>query len=49
MLGQGGYGMMDKVNKIRMPGRPGSVTVLTYYQVCDIIYGRKEELVCLRR
>jgi hypothetical protein len=55
MLGQGGYGMMDKVNRITSPGiTPGiknllNDMVLTYYQVCDIIYERKEELVCLRK
>ena len=48
MRGQGGCGMMDKVNRIRMPGRPGNEMVLTYYQVCDIILNRKEEPVCLR-
>lgn len=30
-----------------MPGM--NDTVLTYYNNYDIIYGRKEELVCLRR
>ena len=48
MLGQGGYGMMDKVNRIRILGRPGNEMVLTYYQVCDIILNGKEETLCLR-
>lgn len=38
------------MNRITSPGMPGmNDTVLTYYNKYDIIYRRKEELVCSRR
>ena len=55
MLGQGGYGVMDKVNRIRMPGRPGiknllNDMVLTYYNNYDIIYRNERGCqICSRR
>lgn len=56
MLGQGGYGVMNKVNKITSPGMPGiknlsNDMVLTYYEKYDIIQPNNERRcqVCSRR
>ena len=57
MLGQGGCGMMDKVNRITSPGIiPGiknlsNDMVLTYYEKYDIIQPNNERgcQVCSRR